>query len=225
MGPLIPLALVGAWNRSRDLLGRGMVVWILAGFGLIVVQRMGWQYHFLLLLCPLAILAAAGIETILESASARANSISGSRVLFAIPIVLLIPYAGLEAVELLQLRHDPRPAFYSDVQTDAAPVSHTQAGPGPIYVIGNPLIYYLSGGTQAVVINGWSPELLLDEQWRELALGLRRKQPEFIFVCWRDNPSVVERGQAFIRVLNDKYHQVAETPNGKWYQLGKPARR
>jgi hypothetical protein len=209
LGPLVPLALVGAWNR-RDLFGRGMVVWIVVGFGLILLQRMGWEYHFLLLLCPLAILAAAGIETIIQSRS-----------LTWIPIVLLLPYAGMEAVEFLQLRHDPRPEFYSDVATDAALVRDTQLSTDPIYVLGNPLIYYLSDRTQAVAINGWSPEWLLDEQWNELALSLRVKQPTYIFVDWRDNPSVADRGQAFVRVLDDKYHQVAETPHGEWYQLGK----
>jgi hypothetical protein len=214
MGPLVVLSIVGFLCGPWDMFRRGMMIWVLAGLGLIVAQRMGWQYHFLLLLCPLAILSAGGFEALI------ASGVSWRR---AIPIVLLLPYLGMESVQAVRQIKDQRPQSYDGAAKDVAIVSQATALPGPIYVVGDPLIYYLSNREQAIAINGWSPEWLLKNQWQEVATQLRVRRPVYIFVDWASNPSVALRGGPFIGVLNDLYHPAAKTSEGEWYALGKSA--
>lgn len=65
----------GLMNRIRqmDLTSVNLILWLLAGFGIVLAQRLSWwEYHYLLLLVPLGILAAKGIEALWEQA-ARVN--------------------------------------------------------------------------------------------------------------------------------------------------------
>jgi hypothetical protein len=222
LGPLMVLGLIGVWNRGRDLFQSGMIVWVVVGFGLILAQRMGWQYHFLLLLCPLGILAADGTAACLGSTGARTPALIPlwrRRMWQAIPVVLLLPYLAMEVVQMLHERQDPRPTYYSPFINDASPVLAGYAAPGPIYVMGSPLIYYLSGRPQAVALNGWSPEWLLDDQWIQLSAELRAKRPGYIFVDGDDNGVLLQRGQAFLKTLNDIYHPITHADNQTWYGI------
>jgi hypothetical protein len=214
MGPLLPLAMVGAWSRRKDLFGSGMVVWIFAGLFLIILQRMGWAYHFLLVLCPLAILAAGGIEWLFDAAKQN-------RILRAIPVVLLLPYAVWWAVKAAGQVHDQRGHWYETPTQNTAFLSSPDSLPGPIYALGDPLTYYVSGRSQAVAINGSSPEWLLGNQWRELALQLRVAKPVYIFVGSEDDDLLKLHGQAVISVLNDDYAEISRNRLGTWYAVRK----
>ena len=64
----LALAIIGAWDRVRrgwDLLTAALIAWIGVGLPLIWFQVIGWwQYHYLLLLVPLGLLATQGAATL-----------------------------------------------------------------------------------------------------------------------------------------------------------------
>jgi len=217
---LLPLAAIGAFSRRKSLFTWGLIYWLIAGFALIVLQRKGWEYHFLMLLCPIAILAASGVEAIFEMAwnSLRKPAIWVPTLL---PILLLTPYLVIGFRKAIRQIHDPRPDFYSTAVTDDAVLSAAGAMPGPIYVLGNPLIYYLSDRPQGAAINGWSPEWLLDDQWRDLSRDLRLKKPVYIFVDQVNQPLLSQTGKEFARVLEERYQIISDRPAGAWYGLKK----
>ena len=221
LGLLLALACVGVLDRKKDWFTRGMVLWIIAGLGLIMLQRMGWEYHFLLLICPIGILAAAGTQAFFQSETNGATQPAG-RLPAKIPLVLISAYAAFGIAKAVAQLRDPRPAFYGQVAQNAAIATVPVVPPGSIYVLGDPLIYYLTDREQAVAINGWSPEWLLDDQWRDLATQLRLKRPVDIFVA-RENDKLLDiRGQAFTQVLKDEYRKTQDAPTGAWYQLNPP---
>jgi len=224
MGLLLPLACIGAYRKRKDLLGCGLVVWIIVGFALIFIQRMGWEYHFLLMLCPIGILAAAGVEQLIESALEKRSQPAG-RLLAAIPVLLLSPYLAAGLVRTGMHVHDPRPGFYAETDQVTAILNTSHSKAGAIYVLGDPLIYYRSNRPQAVAINGWSPEWLLDDQWKELAGELRMARPVYIFVSHENRHFLVDRGRGVGRVIGDLYCKVGDdNDGGDWFALREPNR-
>jgi hypothetical protein len=215
MGLLFPLAAVGAYGRRRNGLTCGMIVWLLGGIVLIILQHKGWDYHYLLLLCPLAILATEGIELLIDQ----------RRGLVIIPILLLAPYLLAGLAKAVTQIHDQRPGFYSNANAIASVLNTPGATSGPVYILGTPLVYYLSDRSEAIAINGWSPELLLDNQWKEVAIELRVKRPAYIYVDSDDQSTLDQRGQAVAEVLKQNYTRFQSSAAGTWYQLRRSNRR
>ena len=64
--PLLALGFIGAWLslvRCRDVMSVNLVLWVVVGVFVILLQRYSWwDYHYLLVLVPLGILSAKGVE-------------------------------------------------------------------------------------------------------------------------------------------------------------------
>lgn len=231
--PLLPFAAWGAFIKLRrgwDAMTLGLLGWLLLGFAVVLAQRMWWQYHFLLPLFPVGLLAAAGFEDIL------ARKPFGSRL--ARGLMLLICCGFLFGPYLLrwsikvndEIHHaypftaDRREQFrerlnplYVSAKMQAAALDATGATPGDIYVMGNPIIYYLSGQTQGVAINGWALEWLLPDQWQELANQLATKHPNYVFLGVEYNEIVDQRGSAVRSMLAQHYRKLTANAGGVWY--------
>jgi hypothetical protein len=85
----------------------------------------------------------------------------------------------------------------------------------PMYVIGHPVYYLLSGQQPSIALQGWSPEILLPQHWQQLEQELTRVRPEYIYILGTDE-KLVDAG--FNRWRDRNYRLLNHTSQGKWYQ-------
>jgi hypothetical protein len=238
-GPLIPLAVVGAVSQLRrggNTFVPGLICWFVIGLVAVLAQRMWWEYHFLLLLFPIGILAAMGFETILlpiEAAQPMQSMALRKRLAMAALLLTVAPYGwrwsrkvvrefsggvplSLERQEAFRERLNPA---YAVARSEIAAGGLADQAPGAIYVLGDPLVYFLSGRAQGPSINGWSPEWLLPEQWQLLAQELDTQKPARIFVAASNLSLLRLRGAAVSDVIDRNYSVFESDSNGVWYTL------
>jgi hypothetical protein len=243
--PLIVLAVPGAWlwwRARREALALQMVAWLAMSAVVIVIQRWSyWPYQFLLFLVPLGILAAAALESL---AAAFATLAPGARrierravgaltlgLLFAAPLATL---AG-KSVRLARTGFALTPARirayqvraslgngYGQILDDVAFLREASSLTGPIWVLGNPLYYWLSGREQAIPRNGASfIESFSLEEWQRVTRDLDRARPGYIFIG-RDYGDIVraegERSAPFFELLSRSYRPLPGRRSGAWYQ-------
>ncbi len=236
--PLLPFAIIGAARRlirCWDHFTVGLVCWIILGGLSILAQRMWWAYHFVLLIVPVGLLAATGFQEVQEWLARRSPGSALRRSLRTclLSIIVLCPYAGrwfhkvmVEARDGLPntlarqatFRRQISPAYASAAEEVKA-ISDVAPAIADVYVLGDPLIYYLLGKGQAVPLNGWSPEWFLHEQWVELAQQLESKRPQYIFVDNANRTILSEKGQDITVVLSKHYRKLLESEVGEWYVL------
>ncbi len=235
--PLLPFAAIGAkrrLSRSWDLLTSGLVLWIIGGLAVILAQRMWWAYHFVLLLAPLGILAALGVEEVEGWLAEVKPTIRATPIVIrtALLLVLVGPYAwrwsrkvGFEVQHGLPVTIAQQMAFRKHISSTYSGAAEALASynqdlaPNGIYVLGDPLIYFLSNQKQAVALNGWSPEWFLPEQWSELARELEDNPPNLIFVAKVNEKMLNEKGQEFTAFVAQHYRRTQNTGDGHWYVL------
>jgi len=161
----VAIALV-AWNRVVTL----MVVWIGAATALILVQSISWwTYHALLLFPPMGILAVLGIDRTVTFFHERSDGRPVTIMMVA--TVLAVTLATSQLTPLLRKADKllgsliSAKAGIAAYQRDVIPryqwasraVRFLRRGgalPGPIYVLGDPLVQYLSRRPQAPAASG-----------------------------------------------------------------------
>jgi hypothetical protein len=214
--PLAVLAAVGAWSvrRRADMLAIEMLVWTVAGCGLIAVQVWSYDYRFYIIVVPIGVLAARGLETCWTTVRRR-----NRRTQFALAFGLAImAVAATAAVVRVQVRWQ---GWQRDNEHAAASsrafLNRPSARAGPIYVFGDPRVYYFSGRGQAVAINGWSPQLLLPAQWHLLCEELAAAAPPYIMVE-RDYVSRLQRSAEMTAFIARTYSVASSTHDAIWYE-------
>lgn len=184
LAPVIALAafrLVNRVERGRNLSVLAAAA-VASGLVLILIQTW-WTYFFFLLIGPLAVLAVQGIDDLLER---RRHVLPAFAVVLAlaVPAMYLIGSKSIAAVELIQSQD--LEGFRSQQGEYLHALNAVQAveiGPGtPIYVLGNPLIIFLSGAEQSIPVNGWSPEAWTPDLWRQVARDLERGDTKMLYV-------------------------------------------
>ncbi len=235
--PLLPFAACGAITRlrkERDAATIALISWFLLATLVVLIQRMWWQYHFLLPLFPLGLLAAAGFENILiqkENAPFRKSQIAFRSLSILGLTILLVPYLLRFSIKAArELRHgvpltiaaqqqfrESISPVYKQARAQVVILEAYSHDSDPIYVLGDPTIYFLANRLQAVPINGWSPEWLLPEQWNELAAQLKSNRPAYIFVSAANDDILTHRGDAVMQVLNSEYKRISADSDGAWY--------
>lgn len=95
----------------------------------------------------------------------------------------------------------------------------TEAGglPGPIFVFGDPLYYFVSGRRQAIPVNGWFMEVALAEQWREMARQLGDARPPYIFVATLEADLIRRHSDEIGALLATAYRELRRSRVGTWY--------
>lgn len=199
--PLVAFALVGAHaalgqgarpgRRATVAFARGLVVWVVVGAGVIALQRKWWPYHYLLLLVPLGILAAIGVDAVWRRATTRMEGpaprwlAGGALALLFLGLigalaykVVLVPnglgWRGAERRLNYMGRFNPAyPALVAETAFLRDPASQ----PGAIYVFGDPLRYYLGGRTQAAAFPGAWADGYDRDMWARVADELTRVRP------------------------------------------------
>lgn len=225
-------------NPVQSLLFLGLALWSIVGLAVILLQRQSWwQYHYLLLVLPLGVLAAKTIDCYIYDfyqhkghfQTRRNRRILASGILLlSLPIVASIAVKGIILTKnYFAVTSDHRLQFqdaiskfqYSTILKDTAFLSQPNQPVTAIYILGNPLYYYLSGRNQATVLGGWSPQFFLPEQWQQLIAELDREAPPYLFIGPEHLQITKERSPATLDFINQHYTVLKTSDAGIWYQL------
>lgn len=238
--PVLALGFVGAGaslRRERDSLTFNLVLWVVLGFGVIFVQRLSWwEYHYMLLLFPLGILAAKGLDVMWKQVQENnpAGRSRGVRAVAAVSLLLLFSPVlfslCLKSYALARhgfaLSGERRRSYQSNVSphyrtalSETAFLSEPSSLSGAIFVGGNPIFYHLSGRGPAVASNGWMLELFLPEQWERLTRELETARPPYIFISAEYPETIKTRSPRTDRFIEENYVELRGGEAGQWYVL------
>ncbi len=241
----LALAIIGAWDRLRrgwDLLTAGLVAWTLGGLLLIWLQVIGWwSYHYLLLLVPIGLLAAQGVETLWSAVAAAASPrywrAAAAIVLLGL-VVVSIPRIepgtrsvadvlrarplplNSESARSYQVEHDQA---YADALGTTSFLRAPGSYPGPIYVFGSPIVYLLAGRSPAIsfLATWFSPT---SEAWQRMIGELTTASPAYILVTdgalesfTHDNPALADDVRGLRSWLQQRYQELRTDVGGIWY--------
>jgi hypothetical protein len=214
--PLLVLAIAGAavLRRSFDVLVLQMCAWFAAGCVLIALQVWSYDYRFYLIVVPIGVLAARGVDELWPFA--RMLPRWGQAVVAAAACVLLA--ASTQSALRMHARwsgwaHDNERAAASSLTLLDAP----EARPGPVFIFGDARLYYVSHRDQAGAINGWSPQLLLPEQWHALHAQLATVAPPYVMIE-TDDVVRLERSPEMLAYIASRYRPVYTARDGIWYE-------
>lgn len=199
------------------------VVWLTAGLLLIAVEPFaGWEFDFLMLLVPLALVAVRGLQMVTEKSTKLAFCLGALALLPG--IVEWVPKARQLALHADRLR-EPDSGYQRaiDARYEQAFVQtqFLREGSSPessIYVFGDPLFILLSGRKQASPVHGWAWELQPSEVWRRVEGDLRGNRPEFIFVAASEDATLDARGPGIRNLLDSDYRVRSTSGLGTWYE-------
>jgi hypothetical protein len=236
--PLLGLTGLGIYRSLRrwQLLTLQLLVWLGLGLVMILLQSQSWwSYHFMLLLLPVAVLAGYGIDWTIDAV--RSPQMRAFRHRRYLKILLLGCLAWLGMAQIytvitiaqamgqsalpispaaqLQYQIHVEP-LYKALNQEAEFLRQADRQPGPIYVIGNPVLYLLAERSQAVPLQGWVSEILLPEQWRQLESQLIAAKPHYIHVTHFDAGYMDKQFQAFLQA---RYGLAQSSEIGIWYEL------
>ena len=114
-------------------------------------------------------------------------------------------------------RRHLRDAVYGQAQADLASL-RGDPRVGSMYVLGDPTVMYLARRDQAVATNGWSPELFLPEQCRDLSRELAATRPAHVFLDTGALATVHGRCPHEPGPLPPRYAPDGRSAHGVWYR-------
>jgi len=234
--PVIALAVIGSYislTSRRDFIKVNLILWIITGFGVILIQRLSWyEYHYFLLFIPFGILACFALDLFwsnLKSVEPSGVSWKGIVAVIMSLVVLfsplLAPYAkrGFQLVHDVVIQKDLRKyqsrysKTYADILSDVQFLSKPGSLSGDIYVCGDPRIIFLSGRGQAIPINGWALEIYVPELWEILTKQLIESLPPYIFVDNFYRPIIEKKSQKLFNFIKNNYKMTSKNEEGVWY--------
>ncbi len=216
------------------------IAWIGAAILAIALQRFSyWPYHFLLLLMPVGVLVCSATDRILASNATRNRKLLVGLTIAAVFFIggaypLAARYRAVQAAifatrgEGLDRFRDSLDPGYLEAKHDTSFLQEPGSLQGPIYVFGNPNLLLMSGRPQAIPIDGWSWQLMLKSQWRELPGQLASAKPAYVYVSAFNAKLISERSDQVKHLLETEYvpelvRSSAQTlgtwyPPGTWYR-------
>jgi hypothetical protein len=233
MPAVLALGALSLWRARlwRNPLFASSIAWLCAGALVILMQRQSWwSYQFQLLDVPVGILAAFGIERVVDRGvmqrwgSVRsAAALSALFVLVAAPTIWNVSHAiravtqasggGSESQYTLDRLLLPGDQAYSETRF----LIRRGARTGDIYVCGDPRFYLLAHRMPALSISGWSLEFLVPAQWTSLTRQLEDRKPPYVFVSWYYALLIKARAPQFASVLLAQYQTLRHDATGDWY--------
>jgi hypothetical protein len=224
VGELAAVAAVGfitKWRRGPMVIAS--LVWVVAGFITIILQNWWWQYHYLVILTPLAILAGVGVDLLIERA----------------PRWLQLAFLGLALVTLAwsngaafaadvtrMAQHGFDPVVWGESYTpwakakpEADFLEERLQDEGSVYVFGDPLILHLTGNPYAISIHSWGAEVWTHDLWAEAYSQLVETIPDMIYVSTFYVPYISEHSPEIEQMLLERYVNQRSTAEGTWYVL------
>ncbi len=222
--------------RSENFLFAGLFIWLFAGLAVILIQRLSWwEYHYSLLMIPAGILAVKGIENIFEKIKTDPNvrRKTLAYAFFLLIIILLffptrrrlahkIHQAGsAEIIKIgdrqAKVTGDALPDYRS-ISADTAFLAEENPKPA-IFVVSNPLYYYLSGSPPVFASNGAMTDMFTGFEWQRLNREISEKPPGYIFIeTYRLEP-IAEENPFFINMIRENYSVRSTGDRGSFYKL------
>jgi hypothetical protein len=241
--PLLGLGFVGTWwslRRRKDLLTINLLLWIVTGAMVILIQRRSWwPYHYLLLFVPLGILGTKGVEWLwqqLQFSESSGDAVRrrgvlgvGLMLLFSPVLYPLVSDAFLLARYKFALNKQQRLNFqcrypnsqYPAALTEVEFLSKRDSLPGPIYVGGSPLYYFLSGREPAIALT-YGLDDLVPEQWPIFAKQLSEARPGYVFLLPTFHDWIQTNSPHTIEFIEANYRLLGRSEAGAWYVLKSP---
>lgn len=227
---LIPFAGFGWRGLAQERIFVLAFVWLIVGGVATAVEPFAaWEFDYLKLMVPTAMLAARGLHGLL-SRGERAALTSRRLLAAAAGLLLLTSMAPLREKDQLIRKYagsgyggagtlrSGLSARYGAAWRSTAFLRDSASRPGEIYVFGNPLIHLLSDRPHASAIHGWAWELQPTSMWEALERDLQERQPPFVFVA-ADYERLIEERAAGVRMLLDSAYSIrSEEPGGRWYE-------
>ncbi len=243
---LMALALIGSlifFKKQRDLITTNLILWVLVGLAVILFQRLSWwSYHYLLVSVPLGILAAQGLDVILNKLKNLEGFFSKWNiklillffiVLLFLPYIFSIAQKGLYFVYFRPFTSEQHKMNYQTyiseqytaILSEISFLGDRESIPGKIYVFDTPLYYYLSKREPAIPIQArWFTPL--PEQWDQLLEQLMKERPPYIFIegglisrLRNLLPMLAPNLDKTIPTIEEKYQLLRRTDEGVWYVL------
>lgn len=225
-----------AHTPGRERIAWLLIVWAAGGFAMILAQRQSWwQYHYMLIVSPLALLALMQIDDIAVRWRRTAGPLRDAvapALLFAALVCLgpqlfigsikaahMLSAAGSAGTEWLGAYQRLESKEYATIPSQIDFLASPDAAPGPIYVMGNPLIHYFSRRPQAVPLNGGSLESLSSEAWKDLHRGLAEARPAYLYVDNLYGGVLRKRAPFVLTWIGQAYRPVRVDGDGRWYRL------
>lgn len=231
---LLPAVFLLPGRARRTSLFIAVTTWIAAGTVAISIQVLSWWiYHMILLLVPFGLLGLLGVDGLISALKHRLPSpasMGACLLVLAVPLYLSVakPLAygvgyplwkneSWKAKSLLEYQSslDPRIIqLHRSTRFLLAP----DALPGPIGLLGDPRVIFLSDRRPLVGVNGWT--YYLQSQLDEVAATLRRDRPAYIYVSWYVAHIWRNRNDAVYNVLQSDYERLADDgADGTWFRL------
>lgn len=231
----VVLAWAEWWYRERHVMTSLMTAWLFVGLGLILIQRFSWwPYHFIALLFPAGVLAVRGACAIprtwlRQGRIDRRLAAALLLVLFMPPALSLAVPAGQKVAahfevlfelegDLDALKRFVNPE-YARIAQSTRFLSLDSARPGPIYVMGDPLHYLLSGREPALPIIGWPWHFFLHSQWVHLPRQLGEVLPAYLYIDKEARRVIDVRQSGVWEFVNANYIPFTTDAKGVWYQV------
>lgn len=233
---LVPAA-VGAWEvlrRRDDGCGRSLIGWSAAGTLVFLAQRWsGWQYQVFLVLIPLGLLATRGLESLATRVARRwPGRTSTAASLAVLTLAAGFAYAGAfqRSFEVVRSGALTDPAARREllVERSAGAYRHFArvteflrapgAAPGPIFVLGNPLAYWVSGRAPAIAMPG-GMSIYTAAEWQRIARELAAASPPYILLEDPMAEALAERSEIaapLLELLSRRYRPAARFGTAHW---------
>jgi hypothetical protein len=221
--------------RRENFLFVSLFAWVFSGFAVILIQRLSWwEYHYSLLMIPLGILAVKCVEKLLAEIKIDSKLSRKSRayMLMTVMIALLfVPTTRRLADKIRQSRQTEMIKIgstqfgvtgnasedYKSISADVAFL--TKENPKPkIFIVSNPLYYYLSDSPPPFASNGAMSDMFTDFEWKRLDREMSEKPPKYIFIETRFIKLIEEASPSFINTLNKNYSIWTVSARGSFYK-------
>lgn len=222
--------------QSEKFLFAGSFLWFFAGFAVILIQRLSWwEYHYSLLMIPTGILAVKGVENLFEKIKTDLKirqKILAQIILIVVIALLFIPAGRRLAhkirqsgeVEIIEIGNrqfkvtgDAAPD-YKSISADTAFLAAENPKP-PIFVVSNPLYYYLSDTLPSFASNGAMTDMFTRLEWQRLDREMTEKPPKYVFIEPQWSKLIAEENPFFIDFLREKYSVYSTGDRGSFYKL------
>ena len=203
---------------------------------MILIQRLSWwEYHYSLLMIPLGILAVICIEKLVEGIDIfikRRWKIPAYVSMLVILTLLFIPtgrrliqkFQRSNQIEMIKIGErnfevtGDAAADYKSISADTTFLA-AENPEATMFVISNPLYYYLSDSSPLFASNGAMSDMFTDFEWTRLNGEMSERFPKYIFIETKLIEPTAEENPTFINTLHKNYSIYTTSERGSFYKL------
>lgn len=222
--------------NPKSFLFLGLCMWSFFGLVVILIQRLSWwEYHYSLLMLPLGILTVKGVENLFEEIKTNSRFLWKTPIQISLAIIIMLLFiptarrlthkiSQYTQVETVKIGQKDLQITGSNIENYKFITAETRfltvENPKPrIFVIADPLYYYLSDSSPAISSNGWMPTLFTDVEWRKLNGEMEEQMPKYVFLEKNLIQLIREKNPAFINMLYNNYFIYSASNKGLFYKL------